>query len=81
MPIKTDTTPAASELPTRRTFLHHAAVAAGAAGAFTILPSRVAAGQRKLSPNDKLNLGADRRRRHGRIQPEPVRDREHRGAL
>ena len=58
MPIKTDTTPAASGLPTRRTFLHHAAAAAGAAGAFTILPSRVVAGQRRLSPNDKLNLGA-----------------------
>ncbi|MCU0251970.1 MAG: Gfo/Idh/MocA family oxidoreductase [Vicinamibacterales bacterium] len=58
MPIKTDATPAASGLPTRRTFLHHAAAAAGAAGAFTILPGRVAAGQRKLSPSDKLNLGA-----------------------
>jgi predicted dehydrogenase len=58
MPIKTDATPAASELPTRRTFLHRAAVAAGAVSAFTILPSRLVAGQRKLSPNDKLNLGA-----------------------
>jgi predicted dehydrogenase len=58
MDRKTHDMPAATALPTRRTFLHHAAVAAGAAGAFTILPSRVAAGQRKLSPSDKLNLGA-----------------------
>jgi len=58
METKTHTTQAAGELPTRRTFLHQAAAAAGTVGAFTILPSRVFAGQRKLSPSDKLNLGA-----------------------
>ena len=58
MDTKTHASETTGGLPTRRTFLHHAAVAAGAAGAFTILPSRVVAGQRKLSPNDKLNLGA-----------------------
>ncbi|MBN1342871.1 MAG: Gfo/Idh/MocA family oxidoreductase [Phycisphaerae bacterium] len=47
-----------SDLTTRRTFLGRAAAAAGAASAFTILPGRVVAGQRKLSPNDKLNLAA-----------------------
>ena len=58
MDTKTQTSDPAGALPTRRTFLQQAAVAAGAAGAFTILPSRVNAGQRKLSPSDKLNLGA-----------------------
>ena len=54
----TNSTPAADPLPSRRTFLHHAATAAGLASAFTILPGRVFGGQRKLSPSDKLNLGA-----------------------
>lgn len=58
MDTKSKTPETAGALPTRRTFLHHAAVAAGAAGAFTILPGRVVAGQRKLAPSDKLNLGA-----------------------
>ena len=39
MDTKTHTSETTSGLPTRRTFLHHAAVAAGAAGAFTILPT------------------------------------------
>jgi len=58
MDTKTHTSDATSGLPTRRTFLHHAAATVGAAGAFTVLPGRAVAGQRKLSPNDKLNLGA-----------------------
>jgi predicted dehydrogenase len=58
MDNETRTTQTAGELPTRRTFLHHAAAAAGTVGAFTILPGRVFAGQRKLAPSDKLNLGA-----------------------
>jgi predicted dehydrogenase len=58
MDTKREIIPAAESLPSRRAFLHEAAVAAGAVGAFTILPGRVDAGQRTLSPNDKLNLGA-----------------------
>jgi predicted dehydrogenase len=58
MQTKTDAPQAASALPTRRTFLYRAAAAAGAVGAFTILPGRAAAGQRTLAPSDKLNLGA-----------------------
>jgi predicted dehydrogenase len=58
MDTKRHTSDTTSGLPTRRTFLQQAAVTAGAVGAFTILPSRVVAGQRKLSPSDKLNLGA-----------------------
>jgi predicted dehydrogenase len=58
MPNKTRLTPSANALPTRRTFLHQAAVTAGVASAFTILPSRFVSGQRRLSPSDKLNLGA-----------------------
>ena len=58
MDSKTRTAEAGAMLPTRRTFLHHAAATAGAVGAFTILPSREVAGQRKLAPSDKLNLGA-----------------------
>ena len=58
MDSKTRTAEAGATLPTRRTFLHHAAATAGAVGAFTILPSREVAGQRKLAPSDKLNLGA-----------------------
>jgi predicted dehydrogenase len=42
-------------LPSRRTFLHQAAAAAGG---LTILPSRVFAGRRLQSPSDKLNLAA-----------------------
>ena len=60
MNSKTRTPEAGAMLPTRRTFLHHAAATAGAVGAFTILPSREVAGQRKLAPSDKLNLGADK---------------------
>ena len=58
MDSTTRSTQAGDARPTRRTFLHTAAATAGAVGAFTILPSRLVAGQRKLSPSDKLNLGA-----------------------
>ena len=58
MPTRSHTTSTNGTLPTRRTFLHHAAAAAGAASAFTILPSRVVAGQRTIAPSDKLNIGA-----------------------
>ncbi len=45
--------------PTRRTFLQQAAATAGLASAWTILPGRVFAGQRRtLAPSDKLNLAA-----------------------
>ncbi len=58
MSTRKDTPWDSTHRPSRRTFLHHAAATVGAAGAFTILPSRVVAGQRKLSPSDKLNIGA-----------------------
>ena len=44
-----------NSLTTRRTFLERTA-AAGALSAFTILPGRLQGGQRKRSPNEKLNL-------------------------
>ena len=58
MDSTTRSTRAGEDLPTRRAFLHHAAATAGAVGAFTILPSTIVAGQRKLAPSDRLNLAA-----------------------